>query len=161
MNIQAEICPCGSGESYQHCCQPLHRGDSLAGSAEALMRSRYSAFAKGEIDYLIKTHHPSARRDNDREVLQTTIKSTLWLKLEIINTALGQATDNSGMVEFIAHFKDSEQRGRMHEVSRFINETGQWFYLKGDIDNSTHHSLDRNDPCWCGSGKKLKKCHQS
>jgi SEC-C motif-containing protein len=123
------------------------------------MRSRYSAFAKGESEYLIKTHHPSKRRNDDCQLLTDSMDSTKWLKLEIIHCVLGQKTDTTGTVEFIATFKESEQLVQIQEVSRFIQENNQWFYVDGDVENKSPPKSGRNASCWCGSGKKFKKCH--
>ncbi|MGS2723313.1 YchJ family protein [Porticoccus sp. GXU_MW_L64] len=143
-------CPCGSDQNYSHCCQPLHRG-AAASSAEALMRSRYSAFSMGLIDYLISSHHPGKRTPNDRHNLQQTMENTRWLNLQIIDST----SENS--VEFIATYEEKGGLGQLHERSSFVHENGHWYYLDGD--QLTSPKINRNDPCPCGSGKKFKKCH--
>jgi SEC-C motif-containing protein len=123
-------CPCGSGEPYATCCGPLHRGHVTglvtAPTAERLMRSRYSAFAVGEGDYLLQTWHPSTRPaslelDADLE----------WRRLEILGTTGGGERDLAGTVAFVAHFWDAASRraGRQPENSAFVREAGQWFYV--------------------------------
>jgi SEC-C motif-containing protein len=157
--MPTDNCPCGTQKTYSDCCQPFHLNKQPAPTAEALMRSRYSAFALSEVDYLINTHHPSTRSTDDRQLLLSTINSTRWLNLDIIDCKQGQLTDSTGTVEFIATFKEGEQLGQMHEVSRFVKENNQWFYVDGDVENKSPPKPGRNDPCWCDSGKKFKKCH--
>ncbi len=120
------------------------------------MRSRYSAFCTGNIDYLIASHHVSKCRADEREVLDRTIGQTRWLGLKIIKTGTDIKNENAGHVEFVA-FYDNGTSGQMHECSSFIREKGQWYYLEGTILPPV--KWKRNDPCWCNSGKKYKKCH--
>ena len=150
-------CPCGNNRTYQECCKPFH-DDVPAPTAEALMRSRYGAFDLELVKYLIDTHHPSKRANDDREVLGQTIANTQWLKLQIVDTQQGQIEDSTGTVEFIATFEENQQLGQLHERSRFVKEDNRWYYLDGEI-LPTELKVGRNDLCPCGSGKKLKKCH--
>lgn len=118
------------------------------------MRSRYSAFHKGEIDYLLRTRHPAYRALDSRESLQASIEATHWRSLRVINSA--QRAD-AGEVEFVAFYSSaSESPGQIHEHSQFIREGQQWYYVTGV--HLPPLKLHRNDGCWCGSGKKLKKC---
>ncbi|HEC58319.1 MAG TPA: YchJ family protein [Methylophaga sp.] len=146
-------CPCCSNQTYQKCCQKLHNGDLTAASAEQLMRSRYSAFVVGDIGYLIKTLHPDKRQVDDEVVLRQTIEQTRWLGLKII---AHKSAENNATVEFIAFYQD-DVIGQLHERSHFIKQNGQWFYVDGEMLPAV--KLSRNDLCFCGSGKKLKKCH--
>lgn len=128
------------------------------------MRSRYSAFCHGATDYLIATHHTSKRSDDDRSDLEETIRANQWQHLTIINKHHGSENDDRGQVEFIAAYLHDNQLNWLHEVSTFVKEEGQWLYLEGKIISSVDeknpkHGLGRNDICWCGSGKKVKKCH--
>lgn len=115
------------------------------------MRSRYSAFRKGLVDYLVETLHPDKRQADDREVLAQTIANTHWLNLQVISSSTDQ-------VEFIAIYEEQGELGQLHERSRFVQENGHWLYLDGDI-LPAQVNAGRNDPCPCGSGKKFKKCH--
>lgn len=146
-------CPCNNKNSYQACCLPLHTGELTACSAEQLMRSRYSAFVTANITYLITTLHANKRQADDETILRQTIKQTQWLGLKIINT---QSTGINATVEFLAFYQE-EPIGQLHERSHFVQENEQWFYVDGEILAPV--KLTRNDPCFCGSGKKLKKCH--
>jgi len=146
-------CPCLSGTPYSICCQPLHEDKKIAHSAEQLMRSRYSAFYLGKIDYLIATLHSEKRQANDAQILKNTIEQTQWLGLKIVNH---KAKDLTATVEFIAYFQ-GEPVGQLHERSNFIKDNNRWFYVDGE--QLAPIKLSRNECCFCGSGKKLKRCH--
>ncbi len=152
-----ELCPCGSGELFQRCCQPYLDEDALPRSPEQLMRSRYSAFCTGNIDYLIATHHPSQHKADDRKTLANTIATTEWLGLRLLNSAVINEAAGLGRVEFVAFYQSKGRVEQLHERSEFLRQNGRWFYLKGDFLPPI--ALGRNDPCWCGSGKKVKQCH--
>src|SRR5688572_18415822 len=95
------MCPCGSGDPYAGCCGLYHDGVP-APTAEALMRSRYAAFVKGAVDYLIETHDPETRGAVTRAGLAQYARDTMWLGLEIVDTERGGEDDETGVVEFIA-----------------------------------------------------------
>lgn len=149
-------CPCGQDVPYADCCEPLHKGAGKATTAERLMRSRYAAFAKGQVDYLLETLHPSKRNETDRNALTRTLQNTSWLKLSILESVGGREADTEGIVEFVA-FYESDNIDAMRERSRFLKENGVWYYVDGQFKKPDFPG--RNDPCWCGSGKKSKKCH--
>lgn len=122
-------CPCLSGLPYAECCGPLHRGERTAPTAEALMRSRYSAFAVGDAAYLRATWHRSTRPadvDLDPDVR--------WRRLDVLATSAGGPFDTTGTVEFRATYRDADGPGALHEVSRFVREDGAWSYLDGSVD---------------------------
>ncbi|MDB9496340.1 YchJ family protein [Spirulina major CS-329] len=150
-------CPCGSGQWLSDCCGPYLQGQRPAPTAEALMRSRYSAYCTKTIDYLVKTHHPQYREPHSRHQIAATANSVTWLGLTIIATEQGQAGDQTGIVEFVALFQDGKRAMQLHERSRFRQEMGQWFYLDGDLLPPLHPK--KNEPCWCKSGKTFKQCH--
>jgi SEC-C motif-containing protein len=120
-------CPCLSGLPYADCCGPLHRGERAAPTAEALMRSRYSAFAVGDAAYLLATWHPSTRP----EALELD-DATRWRRLDVLATSAGGPFDTAGTVEFRAHYRDVGGPGSLHEVSRFLRAGGAWSYVDGD-----------------------------
>lgn len=150
-------CPCGSLMNYADCCGRYHDGTAQAPTAEALMRSRYCAFARHRIDYLVQTLHPSRRQPDEHAQLERQAAHTDWTGLMILDRVAGTATDDTGEVEFVACFRHGSQRGQMQERSCFVREDLQWFYVEGV--RGTLPLPGRNDPCWCGSGRKLKKCH--
>lgn len=118
------------------------------------MRSRYSAFSKGDIDYLLLTRHPSRRALDNRQSLKVSMETTCWRSLIILNST---HNGNEAEVEFVAFYTHANQNsGQIHEQSRFRKDGEQWYYLDGI--HLPAIKLQRNDPCWCGSGKKLKKC---
>lgn len=154
----AQNCPCGSRKKYQYCCEKYLLGKALPETAEQLMKSRYAAFCQGNIEYLIATLHPNKRTERDRQELTKTINNITWLNLTIIETNQGHKNDKVGFVEFVAAFKTTEIR-QLHERSKFIKANGKWFYVEGDI--LPDFIPNSNDKCWCGSGKKYKKCHST
>lgn len=153
MSEQELLCPCLSGQPYLACCGPFHQHQQNAQSALALMRSRYSAFCLGEVDYLLDTLHPSKRQPNEREALQASIKETHWLGLKIIDH---KEVAELAEVEFVAFYEDAPV-SQLHERSRFSREAGRWYYHDGLFLPAI--KLGRNEPCFCGSGKKMKHCH--
>lgn len=122
-------CPCLSGLTYDECCGPLHRGDRTAPTAEALMRSRYSAFAVGDAGYLRSTWHTATR-----PVSLDADDGTVWRRLEVLATDGGGPFDTAGTVEFRASYRDPGGiPGSLHEVSRFVREGGRWSYVDGSV----------------------------
>ena len=128
----AEQCPCGSGVPYTQCCAPDHTGTATAPTAEALMRSRYTAFALGRSDYLLATWHPDTRPAD----LTPDTPPLRWLGLVIHAHHAGQATDTTGTVQFTARYKAGGRAGRLTETSRFVRLAGRWVYLEGDVSAS-------------------------
>ncbi|WP_233617518.1 YchJ family protein [Actinomadura sp. WAC 06369] len=122
----AKACACGSGIGYRRCCGRFHRGEAAAATAEELMRSRYSAFAEHDADYLLRTWHPATRPggiDFD--------PGTRWTGLEIVRTEAGGPADARGVVEFRARYASGGEAGEMHEVSRFVRDGDAWVYVRG------------------------------
>jgi len=156
MAVEAADCPCGRGEVYADCCQPYLVGKAAAPTAEALMRSRYTAYHQGHIDYLIATHHPTQRYGGQRAAISQSVANTTWLGLRVLATEAGQVTDRQGVVEFVAYYEDPRP-GQVHERSRFVRQKERWFYVDGDALPPLVPK--RSDPCWCGSGKRYKGCH--
>lgn len=145
-------CHCGYLLPYVNCCEPLHKGKH-ADTAEALMRSRYSAYVLKKVEYLIQTRHPKYQHLEDPKSLQHTFDTTQWHNLTITDVQAGESSDTQGVVAFLAHYSDKSGDGDLFERSNFEKVNGVWFYTTG-----TSKPL-RNEPCWCGSGKKYKKCH--
>lgn len=120
-------CPCGLGDDYAACCGRLH-GGAPAATAEALMRSRYSAFAVGDANYLLRTWHPSSRPQE--LVLGPDLQ---WTRLAVLETRDGGLFDAAGTVQFRAVYVQDGRRGVMTETSRFVREDKRWTYL-GPVD---------------------------
>ncbi|GGK76421.1 YchJ family protein [Amphritea balenae] len=127
-------CPCGSNKPFSFCCEPAIEGHKPAKTAEALMRSRYTAFALGAVDYLINTTAEEHRNPEDAEVIDEQIKATTWTGLKIVATEAGSSSDNKGIVEFIARFETDEQIAELHERSNFRKENNHWYYVDGDVE---------------------------
>jgi SEC-C motif-containing protein len=123
-----DACPCGSGEPCGRCCLALHRGERQAATAEQLMRSRYSAYAVGDLDYIWQTWHPRTRPD-----ALTPDGGLIWAGLEILDTVDGGPEDQTGEVEFRAHYRDERRSGTLHERSRFAVRARRWFYVDGEL----------------------------
>lgn len=153
-------CPCSSGRDFDACCGPYLSGDALPPTAEALMRSRYSAFATGNIDYLEETLAPEERHDLDRSHITDWSQNSTWTGLEIRTTEAGGEGDATGVVEFLAKFERDGKPQVHHETSRFLKRDGRWYYVDGNMGPPPRKAakVGRNDPCPCGSGKKYKKC---
>jgi SEC-C motif-containing protein len=162
---EPELCPCQSGEAYESCCGPLLRGERAAVSAEQLLRSRYTAFVRQQVDYVVETTHPQTREELDLEHLKDWSEKSTWQGLDVLETQLGGPEDDEGLVEFVAHYDDAQgERVDHHERSVFKKEEGRWLFVDGQAANQQPYrreepKIGRNDPCHCGSGKKYKKCH--
>ncbi len=164
---QATGCPCGKGPSLEACCGPILDG-APAPTAEALMRSRYTAYVVGNIDHIVATHDPASRDTVDREGTLTWSKQSDWLGLEILATEGGGEADETGVVEFVARFALVGRVQAHRERSRFVKKDEgagpRWFYVDGEMEKARPVAREapkvgRNEPCPCGSGKKFKKCH--
>ncbi len=162
-------CPCRATAttpiSYDACCRPALEGTKPAATAEALMRSRYTAYVVGNLDYLIETVAPEARHDIERGSLESWSKESKWHGLDIVETVDGQPGDKTGTVEFVAHFTRDDKRQTHHErgTFRFGEPGNHWYFIDGVKPKGKtivkDQQVGRNDPCPCGSGKKYKKCH--
>lgn len=162
--MSSESCPCGSQKPYAACCEPVIHGRAQAPTAADLMRSRYSAFVKHEIEYLMTSVAPKLRKDVARKEIEEWARGTTWSGLEIRATEKGGPEDDTGKVEFVAKFKDGEEEKNHHELATFIKVDGKWHFEDGRPPPAKPVRLEgprigRNDPCHCGSGKKFKKCH--
>jgi SEC-C motif-containing protein len=124
------------------------------------MRSRYAAFARGEVDYLVDTLHASKRSALERRELEASVKRLRWVGLRILDTARGGPADPDGVVEFEARYEAPGDAGVLHERSRFVREGDRWYYLDGEFPGAARGAKapGRNEPCPCGSGKKFKRC---
>ena len=116
-----QTCPCGSGTPYDGCCGRLHRGADQATTAEELMRSRYAAYAVGDLDYVFRTWHPRTRPDD-----LSPDPGLTWTGL----TVVGAGAD---WVEFVAAFEAHGRAGELHERSVFERRGGRWVYVEGEV----------------------------
>jgi SEC-C motif-containing protein len=127
-------CYCSSGKEFENCCQPFIEGAMKPTTAEELMRSRFSAYALGAVEYLLRSTHPRARKFHDAESIKKWARSNDWQSLEIVSKTLGAVTDKKGVVEFRAYYLDSNKQPQIHhERSNFAKELGRWFFVDGTI----------------------------
>jgi len=153
-------CPCGSGRGFDQCCGPLIAGEPAA-TPEALMRSRYTAFTRADVDYLEATLAEEAKSDFNRDDAAIWAKEAHWQGLEVRG---GELSEDGGLgsVEFVARYRQGGKVFAHHELASFRKAGGRWLYVDGIINpkpaQRTAAKVGRNDPCPCGSGRKYKKC---
>jgi len=150
---QDSLCPCGSGEDFSMCCEPLLTGKIIANSPEQLMRSRYTAFVQQHSEYLLRTWHSRTRP----EYLNFADNPVTWLKLTINYVSEIIADSTSGIVDFTTDYMEKSSICTLREKSTFLREDDRWFYLNGSSDLQ-RKKVERNKLCPCGSGKKFKRC---
>ena len=124
--MTSKKCYCGASKAFKECCEIYINGIQKAPTAEALMRSRYAAYASHNADYLVATTHISQRKHHSKKDILDWTTANQWLRLEILKT-----TENT--VEFKAYYQNSEQQQSYihHEKSTFIFENESWFYVDG------------------------------
>jgi len=149
----AQTCPCGSNQLLSQCCGRFHAGEP-APTPEALMRSRYSAFVLGLVDYLIATTLPAQQAGVDRQALEDWSLHSTWLGLTVHDATPAEDAFGHARVSFSARWADTGGSHEHRENSVFVQRCGCWYFL----DPVTGLSAGRNDPCPCGSGGKFKKC---
>jgi SEC-C motif domain protein len=117
------LCPCSLGDDYESCCGRLHAG-APAPTAESLMRSRYSAYATRDADYLLRIWHPSSRPRT-----LSLDPARRWTRLAVLHTSAGGLFDTTGTVQVRAIYLQHGQRGVLAETSRFARHDRHWTYL--------------------------------
>lgn len=141
-------CTCGSEKECDECCGAIIEASRNALTPEELMRSRYSAYVKGNGKYLVLSAVKENRYEEDIALIEEFSNSVQWLKLVVLNAKDSQ-------VEFKAYYRDKDGIKVLHEKSNFKKEDEMWRYADGELYNS---KIERNESCPCGSGKKYKKC---
>lgn len=159
----SSLCPCGSGKKFADCCEPYIKGIRPAPTAEAVMRSRYTAYTLEDVAYLKDTLTRAQQEDFSAEETRKWAREADWQGLEIKSTEGGGEEDTEGTVEFAAHFISQGQKQTHYEIATFEKIDGQWLYsgmqeVQGETVRREAPKIGRNDPCPCGSGKKFKKC---
>lgn len=148
-------CPCGTGKIYMNCCGTFLENNKIPATPEELMRSRYTAYTKANIDYIVKTMKKPASEYFHPETALQWAKQVRWEKCDVLRSS---CHENDGFVEFIAHFSENGVKKTIHEKSEFHKIQGQWFYVNGNALPTKQYQINRNDLCPCGSQKKYKKC---
>jgi len=156
-------CPCSSGTAYEACCGPVIAGQRRAATAAELMRSRYTAYARGEIEWIYQSQSPDGRQFVDRRATEEWSSRASWKGLEIVDTKEGGPDDSEGFVEFKAFYELGGEAITHHEIASFRKEDGIWYFVDGiEVKPRPYKRITPkvgpNDPCPCGSGKKHKKC---
>ena len=126
--MPANKCPCDSKRLFDHCCGAILNGRVIAETAEALMRSRYTAYTLGHTNYLLETWCTE-----NRPASLTMDESQKWLGLKIKSCEAGLPGDREGIVEFVARYKIDGRAHRLHEFSRFQKIDGAWIYVDGEL----------------------------
>lgn len=157
------LCPCGSGQPYAKCCEPVISGKTKAPTAEALMRARYSAYVKHEIGFIASSCVRSeGEADIDLEETRRWSEESEWIGLVIHSTTKGGPNDEEGVVDFSATYARKGLKDEHHEIAGFKKVNGEWLYAEGRMAPTTivraSPKVGRNDPCPCGSGRKYKQC---
>ena len=144
-------------------CMPFLNGERTPQTAAELMASRYVAYSLANVDYILATHDPATRSETDREATEDWAKRAKFHGLKILETVAGGPDDDTGEVEFQAMFTSDDVEHVHHERSTFVRKDGKWFFADGTQvqvpKRREEPKVGRNDPCFCGSGKKFKKCH--
>ncbi|MDP3559965.1 MAG: YchJ family metal-binding protein [Legionellaceae bacterium] len=152
-------CFCGSGQEYISCCGQYIETEKQAPYPEALMRSRYSAYAQGNIEYIARTMRGKAAQGFSVESAQSWTNAVRWLSLQVLDA--GIEPSGMGVVEFIAQYIQGDKLYLMHERSQFEHDHGRWYYVDGIQipEAASGKEIARNQPCPCRKGKKFKNCH--
>ncbi|MDF1761504.1 MAG: YchJ family protein [Coxiellaceae bacterium] len=144
-------CPCGSNKAYYKCCQPYIDGKETAPTAEALMRSRYSAYSQANTVYIQKTMQSKAAVGYDPLQSKQWAQQVEWLGLQVFDHS---STGTDATVTFAARYRDTNGIQFIYEQSFFEYINGAWYYT----DGKQQPLPQRNQLCLCGSGKKFKRC---
>ncbi len=160
---ETQQCHCQSGKPFAECCEPYIKGVNNPPTAEALMRSRYSAYVTEDIPYLANTLHPKEREDFDEAGAAKWAREANWQGLEVVRTDKGSANDSKGEVEFKVSYKRHGSTCIHHERAEFRKSEGIWYFFDGKMisDGPAKREgpkIGRNELCPCGSGKKYKRC---
>lgn len=151
------MCPCSPNRSYEDCCGPFIEETAYPKTAEALMRSRYTAFTQSKTAYIGATQKGKAAANYSPESTAEWIAHCVWMGLEVLETKAIDETTAS--VSFKAHYKEKGIPRVIHENSLFEYDGTRWFYVGGShVARNAEPKIGRNDPCPCQSGQKYKKC---
>lgn len=124
------LCPCCSKRPYSNCCARFIDAGQVPTAAEELMRSRYTAYSKANIDYIVRTMKGKAAENFVAEKAREWATQVNWLKLIVVST---KTEEKKAFVEFRAYFSLQSRMQILHEHSEFHFENGQWYYVSGEI----------------------------
>jgi SEC-C motif-containing protein len=120
-------CPCGQDVVYEECCGKYISGAAVPATPEELMRSRYTAYTKANINYIVATMKSPASDDYDADDARRWARSLHWLGLQVLHTSTENTT---GYVEFIATYLEHHIKEQIHELSEFHLIDGRWYYIR-------------------------------
>lgn len=130
MNLKTD-CICGSGLPSTRCCERYISGGEYPQTAEALMRSRFTAFARRDEAYILKTWDAEKRPPR----VNFSKQSAEWIRLEIVNVKKGGKNETKGIVQFKAFYREADVDHTLKETSRFRKIQGRWYYLDGVVNS--------------------------
>jgi len=148
--VKMNKCYCKSGLNFTECCEPILRVQKVATTALSLMRSRYSAYCLGDVNYLQATTHDHTWSDEELKFIQDWADNSFWQHLEIVDF-------NDEMVEFKAYYIFDKKQHLHHEKSTFVKINDMYKYVDGEIYEDKV-AFTKNEKCICGSGLKYKRC---
>lgn len=137
------LCPCRSGRAYDDCCGPAIEGKVWPETAEALMRSRYTAFARREIAWLKESLWPKYQKSLDIAGLKEWAETRQWVGLDILKTEQGGPQDTTGMVLFVARALEDGEVHEHREASLFRKKKGRWYYVAAVAEDQAKALLRR------------------
>ncbi|MCK5682612.1 YchJ family protein [bacterium] len=157
-----EKCYCGTGKLYSECCEPFISGKKLPANAEELLRSRYSAYAVINMDYILETTSEPQKKLFDVETNKRWAEESQWKQLQIISTEEKPETGICN-IEFVAHYFSDGIDQKHHEKAEFKKYDDRWYFDGGQAVKTQPYvrkdsKVGLNSKCPCGSGKKFKKC---
>lgn len=147
------LCPCDSRKNYSDCCEPYIIKNEPAPTAEALMRSRYTAYNLANIDYIMKTMRGKPLIHFDPIDAKRWAESVNWKKLNVLAHSVNKNNPDIAHVEFFITYELDGRNEYLHENSEFHRISGFWYYVDG-----REPKIQRNATCLCGSDKKFKRC---
>jgi SEC-C motif domain protein len=129
--------------------------------AESLLKTRYDAFVKGDVDFILATHHPETRSQVERAAVEAWSSGSQWKGLRIDNV---EVKSDKTFIRFTARYQREDETTNHTEDAEFRFFQKRWYYYdshfpKPETIRREGEKVGRNDPCTCGSGKKFKKCH--
>ena len=131
----SRLCPCTSGLVFEKCCAPFLSGQRLPETAQALMRSRFTAYAEIRVDYLVQTTAKDKKQEIDVAELRQYCKNIRCISLKIQKTERGGKNDETGTVLFHASLQMNKRRVLHRELSQFVREDGRWVYVSGETND--------------------------
>ena len=153
-------CYCCSNLPFSACCEPFLTHKKVPDTAEKLMRSRFSAYATKNFDYVLRTYTADKQANLSINTLAENAEATIWFALRIDDTNNIPLTSNAtDTVTFSAFYFENKNIFQLHETSNFVVEDNQWRYRDGILhDDCGKIKYGRNLPCLCNSQKKFKQC---